>query len=252
MIVRPAILVVCASFLSLPLTVNGQTRAAYNPVNSLPWASQGDSAGRASISDETSGPAVRSSVQSDQDTLSTGRTIEPVYCQVLAGAYFSGLPGPQISAFNYLPLTMRYGWALVESDSEMLFGLSRNIDFVLDLTVAGITTTYGTVFGGPTIHLRKNFADPGERVIPYVQAGLGFLFNDAFQDKDQKAIGHFFEFTQKVEVGIKWMVAPDLSLDVAFGAQHISNANLADRNLGVNAFGGQIGLTYYFSGGRSR
>ncbi len=45
------------------------------------------------------------------------------------------------------------------------------------------------------------------------------------------------------------MITPDLSLDIEGGLQHISNAGLANRNLGVNAFGGSIGLTYYFPWG---
>jgi len=48
------------------------------------------------------------------------------------------------------------------------------------------------------------------------------------------------------EIGLKCFVAPNLSLDVEGGFQHISNAGLARRNHGVNALGAQVGLTYYF------
>lgn len=234
----------CAIVLGLPAVAVGQ--------DSPPRASQPDSSGRAFLDDSTGAPVTRSFVPSDMDRPSLVRTIEPAYCQILAGAYFSGRPGPEIPAFNYLPLTVRYGWELGGRESETLLGMWRNTDFIVDLTGALIISDYGTVLGGPKFHFRKNFAAPGSEVIPYCQIGFGFILNDAYHDQSQRALGHFFEFTEHAEVGLKWMVAPDLSLDVALAAQHISNAGLANRNLGVNAFGGQIGLTYYFSGGRNR
>jgi Lipid A 3-O-deacylase (PagL) len=45
-------------------------------------------------------------------------------------------------------------------------------------------------------------------------------------------------------------LVPNASLDVEGGVQHISNGGLAGRNLGVNAFGGALGFTYYFPAGR--
>jgi hypothetical protein len=48
------------------------------------------------------------------------------------------------------------------------------------------------------------------------------------------------------EIGVKYFVAPNLSLDLEAGIQHMSNGGMANRNLGVNAFGAQVRLTYYF------
>jgi Lipid A 3-O-deacylase (PagL) len=137
--------------------------------------------------------------------------------QFLAGAYFSGQPGPKVPTFNYVPVSVRYGnW-----------------------------------FAGQTYYLRYNYVEPGWSIVPYHQIGLGWLLNDAHKDQTQRAIGQLFEFYLHFEVGVKCFLAPNLSLDLEGGLQHISNANLAGRNMGVNAFGGQIGFTYYFPAGGS-
>ena len=49
---------------------------------------------------------------------------------------------------------------------------------------------------------------------------------------------------------MKYFVSRNLSLDLEAGFQHISNANSADRNFGVNALGAQVGFTYYFPWGQ--
>jgi hypothetical protein len=41
-------------------------------------------------------------------------------------------------------------------------------------------------------------------------------------------------------------LAKNWSFDAEFMYHHISNASLADRNIGVNSFGGFVGFTYLF------
>jgi lipid A 3-O-deacylase len=166
----------------------------------------------------------------------------------MQGAYFSSTLGPSIPTFNYLPLSVRYGWNLgnpLGTDAVM----PGNWEFVTDLTGASIISSYGHWFAGTSGFFRYNWADPGSQVIPYSQGGAGVILNDAYRDRVQHAVGQFAEFYLHAEVGLKCMITPDLSLDIEGGLQHISNAGLANRNLGVNAFGGSIGLTYYFPWG---
>jgi hypothetical protein len=51
-------------------------------------------------------------------------------------------------------------------------------------------------------------------------------------------------------VGCHYFVNDHLSLDAEGGYIHISNADLASRNLGINAIGGTLGMTLYFPCGR--
>jgi len=172
----------------------------------------------------------------------------PTSLQVLQGAYFSTKLGPPIPAFNYVPLSVRYGWNLGNPlGADAL--LPGNWEFLTDVTGAAITSSYGHWFAGTTCFIRYNWADPGSVVVPYWQGGAGVTLNDAYHDRCQRAIGEAVEFYLHAEVGLKCMIAPNLSLDIEGGLQHISNGGLASRNYGVNALGGSIGLTYYFPWG---
>ncbi|HVK08139.1 MAG TPA: acyloxyacyl hydrolase [Gemmataceae bacterium] len=168
-------------------------------------------------------------------------------CQVLLGGYFSTDLGPPIATFNYIPLTFRHGWMLTDPSDERRW--PGNWEFLTDFTVSAITSDYGHWFAGPSFYLRRNFVGPDATLVPYSQLGAGFILNDAYRDKTQDAIGAFFEFYLHLEVGVKYFVSKNLSLDIEGGLQHISNADTAGRNLGVNAVGVQVGLTYYFPSG---
>jgi hypothetical protein len=171
---------------------------------------------------------------------------EPTSIQVLMGAYFSGPLGPPIPSFNYVPLTVRHGWNLGNPFGRIGPG---NWEFLADVTGAAITSSYGNWFAGSSLYLRYNWADPGSPLIPYLQGGAGAVVNDAYRDRAQRAVGQEVEFYLHAELGLKCMIAPNLSLDLEGGLQHISNGGIASRNYGVNAFGGSVGFTYYFPWG---
>jgi hypothetical protein len=175
-------------------------------------------------------------------------TGQPSWCQVLAGAYYSSGVGPTIPTFNYIPVSVRQGWYIGNPFGPNWLGTGY-WEFVGDLTGAAITSDYGSWFAGMSIMWRYNCVDYGNPVVPYIQFGAGGILNDAYKDPTQNAIGEKFEFYLHVELGLKFFISPNLSLDIEGGFQHISNAGLASRNYGVNAFGGQVGFTYYFPWG---
>jgi hypothetical protein len=164
--------------------------------------------------------------------------------QMLAGGYWSGPWGPRSRPYNYLPFSIRQG-VMTSSPEEHWWGRG-NYECLLDLTGAAITSTYGNWFVGPTFFARANLIEPGSPIIPYAQVGTGGIFNDAYLDQTQHAIGQSFEFYLHLELGLKCFVAPNLSLDMEGGLQHTSNGGMAKRNYGVNCYGGTVGLTYYF------
>jgi hypothetical protein len=166
--------------------------------------------------------------------------------QTLVGGYVSSRPGPAVPSFNYIPTTFRYSWMLTDADDK---GWPGNLEYLCELTVASIFSDYGSYFVSPACVWRYNFARPEADVVPYTQLGLGFAFNDAHKDKEQHAIGAFTEFIAHWEVGAKYLVSENWSLDLEGGITHISNSGTAGRNLGVNAFGIALGLTYYFPSG---
>lgn len=180
----------------------------------------------------------------DDDPALAWLTCQQTFVQVLQGAYFSSSLGPAIKRFDYLPLSVRHGWALGGP-----VGVPGYWEFLADVTGTAITSNYGNWFAGSSLFLRYNCTAPGSPVVPYVQGGAGVLLNDAYRDPMQRAIGQEFEFILHAQVGLRYMIAPNVSLDVEGGVQHISNAGMASRNAGVNALGAAVGFTYYFPWG---
>jgi hypothetical protein len=157
---------------------------------------------------------------------------------------FPGRPGTQ---FDYAPQTVRLGYILCDPllDGTILRGV---FEAVLEYNTAIVFRDYGSYWTGPAALLRCNWAQPDAHFIPYSQGGAGIIFTDAHRDITQRAIGQHQEFLLRADVGFHYLINPHLSLDAEFSYQHISNADLAPRNGGVNNIGGQIGLTCYFVG----
>jgi hypothetical protein len=166
------------------------------------------------------------------------------FVEALVGGYRSSL-GPEIPRFEYMPIVFRYGWRHWEDRGP----IARRISFLAELTVDPVTDGFGNFMVGPSVMVRFD-ACPDRRLCPYLQAGTGFLLNDAYRDQNQRAIGANFEFLQQVEVGLRWKLTDCLAIQSEFGIQHISNAGLAGRNLGVNALGASVGLHWDFGGRR--
>ena len=180
---------------------------------------------------------------------SNGIFPNPSSFQVLMGAYYSSRFGPGIPSFNYVPITLRQAWKLGNSLGANAPTVGGDWEFLTDVTGSAITSRYGSYFAGASFLLRYNWTESGSFLMPYSQVGAGGVYNDAYRDQTQRAIGEAFEFILHAEVGLKCFIVPNLSLDIEGGFQHLSNGGLASRNAGVNALGGQVGFTYYFGGG---
>jgi len=165
--------------------------------------------------------------------------------QVASGALFSptGI-GPDHPTFNYAQTNLRLGWMLNSPGQD--HPLRGNFEAIVELSASGVFDGFGDVVIGPTALVRYNFVQPNWIVVPYIQAGVGIVYTDAYQDRSQDAIGQAIEFTPQASVGARFLVAEDWSVDVEGMFHHISNASISDRNDGVNALGGLIGATYYF------
>lgn len=171
--------------------------------------------------------------------------------QMMAGYYqHTGLgPGAPFGStvdpeFNYAPIDIRVGY-LLTSPSERNFLLRGVAEILVDLMVAPVTKGYADIVVGPSILLRYNFVQPDARLIPYVQVGAGIVYSDAYKTPGQDALGEAVEFILQCQLGVRWMVNRNWSLDFEAGLQHISNAGFNDRNGGVNDVGGTVGFTYY-------
>jgi lipid A 3-O-deacylase len=170
--------------------------------------------------------------------------------QLASGPLFStkifGNGTPTTNAWqSSLPL----GWIL-NNPKEKGSVLGGSFEAIIEVPYALIYQGPGTYWVGITGLLRYNFVPPDSKWIPYVQAGAGVVHTNAYKDNSQDAIGQATEFTPQASLGIRYFLKEKWAVNLEAIFLHISNGGLADRNTGLNFFGGFIGVTYLFDPSR--
>lgn len=146
--------------------------------------------------------------------------------------------------FDYAGADLRVGRVVTDPMFANSF-VKGNLELLLNILGYGVTSGPGSYLVGGSLHVRYNFL-ASSTIIPYFQIGAGGLHSDAVEDGNQRLIGSDFEFILSADLGIRFMLNRNWSLRLEGGFQHISNADTASRNVGVNALGGRLGLGYAF------
>ena len=141
---------------------------------------------------------------------------------------------------NYAVAVGQAGYMLTEVRGPGL--LRGNFEAVGEIFGGGIYQGRGSYLSGLTLWGRYNFVPPDWRVTPYAQLGLGV----GMADKDKNVFGSLFGFNIDAAVGGRFFLRPRLALHAEYRFQHISNANTAPHNLGINAHGPLVGLAWLF------
>ncbi|WP_051185027.1 acyloxyacyl hydrolase [Desulfatiglans anilini] len=171
-----------------------------------------------------------------------------VALQLASGLLFSPtMLAKRSSVMDYWQTNLRLSKMLTKPgpDRSLLRG---NWELIGELTYSYIYKGAGNVMGGITGLIRYNFVQPGARCFPYLQAGVGVVLNDAYRDGNQIDLGQAVEFTPQGSAGLRFMLSPHWALNGEVMFHHVSNAGLSMRNRGLNAFGGLVGMTYFFGG----
>ncbi len=82
----------------------------------------------------------------------------------------------------------------------------------------------------------------GGRFSPYIEGGAGLLNTNL----RTRALGESIEFMPQVGAGLHLHVTERVSLNAGYRWHHISNAGLAERNLGINSHFPYAGFSYFF------
>jgi lipid A 3-O-deacylase len=172
---------------------------------------------------------------------------ERLSVEVLTGAYFvpSHLGPHTTPIFDFEATDVRLGYVLCGPIWEGTW-LRGNWEALLEVTTAAVFEGPGNVVVGPSAIVRRNFMEADSRRTLYVQGGAGIVYNDAYRDQAQRAIGQSTEFYLSVAVGCRYALTCQWALEAELGFVHISNADLAPRNGGINALGASVGLVYSF------
>ncbi len=113
---------------------------------------------------------------------------------------------------------------------------------------------YAQMVHGPENHYeglvvgpRYNFVQPGWKLIPYVEGGVGFVFADS--NPDQGGLGQDFNFTFTAGAGAKYNITDDFFVRLGVEYQHVSNAGLSEPqfpNHPIDGLGPKLSFGYAF------
>jgi opacity protein-like surface antigen len=117
-----------------------------------------------------------------------------------------------------------------------------NFELIGDAFGSAIFVGPGDYIVGMTIWGRYNFVQPDWRIVPYVQAGAGLTVTDI----DRQIVGQAFNFNLDLAIGARYLITEKWALMLEYRYQHISNANSAEHNFGINANGPILGVSYLF------
>ncbi len=132
------------------------------------------------------------------------------------------------------------GFMVTEPKGSSIF--RGSFELVPEIFGAGIHHGPGSYIAGATLWFRYNFVPEGWRFVPYFEGGGGGTSLDIPHHYD----GKDFNFNLEAAVGFHYFIKPHLALNAEYRVQHISNADLWDHNVGVNASGPAVGVSYFF------
>jgi lipid A 3-O-deacylase len=158
-----------------------------------------------------------------------------------SGVLFSPFgPSRMRPTLDYTLTGVQLGYMLSDVKGRGL--LRGNFEVVGEGFGSSVFNGPGSYIAGGTLLLRYNFVPPNSRLIPYLQGGGGAVATDI----NREIVGQTFNFNLDACAGLRYFFRRDMCLDLEFRYQHISNANTGGRNLGINAAGPMLGLSYFF------
>ena len=109
--------------------------------------------------------------------------------------------------------------------------------------VHGPENHYEGIMVGP----RYNFVQPGWKIIPYVEGGVGLGFADS--NPEASGLGQDFNFTFMAGAGAKYLINDNWYARLGVEYQHISNAGLSEpahENHPIDELGPKLSFGYSF------
>ena len=167
-----------------------------------------------------------------------------------SGAGWSNVrSGQPNQAYTLVPITLSSSLALDDvSLDNYLGGWFRGYsEFYFrgdyDFIVHGPENRFEDVLFGP----RYNFVQPGWKIIPFVEGGVGIGFADS--NPAQGGLGQDFNFTFQAAAGFKYKIDDDWFVRAAVEYQHVSNAGLSEpqfANHPIDSLGPKVSFGYSF------
>jgi len=143
-------------------------------------------------------------------------------------------------ALNYELTEFQLGYMLTPVRGSSFW--RGNVEVAGSVFGGAIVKGRGEYVAGATLWLRYNFVPRESGFVPFLQGGAG----PTSTDLDRRLEGQNFNFNLNLGGGTRYFFTPDWSVNLECRYQHISNANLSSRNLGVNAIGPMLSVSFWF------
>lgn len=141
---------------------------------------------------------------------------------------------------NYVLSGAQLGWMVTDVDHSAW--VPGNLEVAGEVIGGAVFKGTGNYLAGGTGWIRYNVVPAHWQLIPYVEGGLGA----GATDMDSKLISGRFAFNLNLGVGARYLAGENWSINLEFLYQHISNARLYKNDLGVNAIGPMLSVSYFF------
>ena len=167
--------------------------------------------------------------------------------QVTSGVLFSTQP-PSLRRPNIdFDLGVVRGGYMLDGPYGSGF-LRGNDEFMGEAVGGSIFHGPGSGLGGLSVIYRHNLLITAVQswVVPYFEVGGGGVYSDVYHSPVQHVLGAAFEFDLQGSLGLRFRVTRKWSIDAEANFRHISNADLASRNYGVNNLGVLVGVSRSF------
>lgn len=145
---------------------------------------------------------------------------------------------------NDVDATLRLGWMLNSPTGPSI--IRGNFELLLEVFGGGFVKGPADVIAGTTVFVRYNWVQPSPKFVPYVHVGGGAAYSDAHQNELQRELGSAVSFNLQVGFGARYLCTEKWGLFLEFDYRHLSNAALAERNVGLNSYGSWLGASYFF------
>jgi opacity protein-like surface antigen len=167
-----------------------------------------------------------------------------------SGVLFSNVrSGEPNQAYTIIPVSLTASLKLDDVSLDDFLGgfLRGNSEFFFrgdgDAIVRGPENHYEGVMVGP----RYNFVQPGWKIVPFIEGGVGIDFADS--KPLQGGLGQDFNFSFDVAAGAKYNITDTWFARLGVEYQHLSNAGLSEpqfANHPIDGLGPKLSVGFAF------
>ena len=120
-----------------------------------------------------------------------------------------------------------------------------NVEFLVQPLFARFTQPFAAEAAGGSFLLKYNFLSFG-RWVPFWDVGAGMIWTNLAPRIPEQSTQ--YEFVLETGPGVHYFMTDRITLTMGVRLHHISNANLGDRNTGINTVLPYIGLSFFTPG----